>query len=303
MSNRILNWKRQPKDDRDLKSIRHTKAIGPLPEEFQVPAQIPVYDQLDEGSCTANGGCISFRFEYFQKTGHFNFEPSRQYLYYNTRDLEGTTAEDAGAYVRDVFKAINKFGLCSEKIWPYSKKLTTKPIATAYVDGEKNKVVTYGYVAQDLKTIKETLYDGACVLFGFDVYQSFEDGNWDSTTGIMPIPDPKKEDSLGGHCVTIIGWSDSRKCFLIQNSWGTSWGQQGKFWMPYSYALDKNHCDDFWCIQDIYTIDAIVTDVVEPIPDPIVPIPIPDDVKVNPWIIIGAIIVIALSIGLYCWLK
>ncbi len=54
----------------------------------------------------------------------------------------------------------------------------------------------------------------------------------------------------GGHAVTIIGWDDnySRDNFspnkpnkdgawLVQNSWGSSWGNEGCFWMSYEQLL------------------------------------------------------------------
>lgn len=264
---RIYNWVREPEDDRDMPSVRHMKALGiEMPAEFELPAQIPVYDQGEIGSCTANSGCASFRFEWFQLKNNFNFDPSRLFVYYNTRLLEGTTNEDAGAYVRDVFKSMKNFGVSDEKFWTYDESFTKKPSDAAYTDGKTKIVVKYTFVEQNLEKIKQTLYSGACVIFGFDVYSSFESGNWDRTTGIMPIPTPKKEQFLGGHCVTIIGWSESKKCFLIQNSWGEGWGQKGKFWMPYSYLLDPTHADDFWCIDEI-SVDENPTPDPTPTPD------------------------------------
>lgn len=273
-TNRVLNWKPSPLDPRDLKSTRHLDAPVELPNNFTLPIEIPVYDQLDQGSCTANSGCACYRYEYHEITNDFTFDPSRQFLYYNTRLIEGTEGEDSGAYIRDVFKALFKQGLATEKTWPYgSNRLVLKPSDKAYMEGLDNVVIKYASVRQDLETIKRTLFSGAAISFGFTVYSSFMSGNWDRTTGIMPIP-KRTETIEGGHAVTIIGWDDSKQAFHIQNSWGTSWGQQGKFWMPYSFLLDPQMADDFWCIETIQTKDVPVP----PDPNPIDPTPTPDPI-------------------------
>ncbi len=252
MQTRILNWQRQPKDERDLKSVRHLSAPVSLPSEFELDRKIPIYDQGNIGSCVSNSACACFRYEVAQVTNDFKFEPSRLFEYYNARKLQGWEGEDSGAYIRDGFKALNKWGLANESLWPYQdtlSALTKEPTPNVYEDGLKNVAVKYASVDQNEPKIKQTLLSGAAVSFGFNVYQSFY-GSWESTTGIMPLP--KRGDRLlGGHAVTIIGFSDSKKCFLIQNSWGTSWGEEGLFWMPYSFALNSNEADDFWCIEEV----------------------------------------------------
>lgn len=35
------------------------------------------------------------------------------------------------------------------------------------------------------------------------------------------------------HAVTIVGWDDDKQSWLIKNSWGTGWGQQGFAWVRY----------------------------------------------------------------------
>jgi len=250
LSTRVLNWQRQPKDSRDLRSVRHLSAPVSLPSNFELDKQIPIYDQLNIGSCTANSACACFRFETAQVQGDFRFEPSRLFQYYNARLLQGWENEDSGAYIRDAFKAMNKYGLALEKTWPYKPSdFAVKPSSVAYTEGLENATVKYAAVNQNESEIKQTLISGAAVSFGFNVYDSFF-GSWDSSTGVMPIP-KKTEGLQGGHAVTIVGYDDSKKCFLIQNSWGTDWGLNGKFWMPYSFLLNANECDDFWCIQEV----------------------------------------------------
>lgn len=250
-NNIILNWKRQPEDNRDFKSTRHLTAPVELPSQFELDAQIPIYDQQDLGSCTANSGCACYRYEYKQLKGDFKFDPSRLYLYYNTREIEGWENEDSGAYIRDVFKALNKKGLCEEQYFPYvSADFAKKPTTVALENGQKYQTVKYAVVEQSEQAIKQTLLSGAAVSFGFDVYSSFMYGSWKE---VSPIP-TAGEQLLGGHAVTIIGYSDAKQAFLIQNSWGTDWKLNGKFWMPYSFVTNPSYADDFWCIETINVV-------------------------------------------------
>lgn len=258
---RKLNWVPSPFDARDFKSERHLSAPVTLPTEFSLSIKVPVYDQLDLGSCTSNSGSVCYRHEYAEVKGNFTFEPSRLFLYYNTREIEGTVNEDSGAYIRDVFKALNKKGLCEEKYFPYKvNTFKNKPTQDAYDNGLRYQTVRYAAVPKNLTQIKQTLVSGAAISFGFLVYDSFF-GNWDRTTGDMPIP-KKGERIQGGHAVTIVGYSDAKQAFYIQNSWGTGWGKDGYFWMPYSFAV-SNNADDFWCIEEIK-----VNNLPEPIPEP-----------------------------------
>jgi C1A family cysteine protease len=35
----------------------------------------------------------------------------------------------------------------------------------------------------------------------------------------------------------------------VRNSWGTGWGRQGYFTLPYAYAEESNLSADFWTIR------------------------------------------------------
>ena len=71
--------------------------------------------------------------------------------------------------------------------------------------------------------------------------------------GIVPkreVPMPGTDEQvLGGHCVMAVGYDDQEGKFICRNSWGTSWGDEGYFYMPYAYLLDNNLSDDFWTIR------------------------------------------------------
>ena len=45
----------------------------------------------------------------------------------------------------------------------------------------------------------------------------------------------------GGHAVTLIGWDDTRECWICRNSWGLQWGVGGYFMIGYG---ETNICEN-----------------------------------------------------------
>jgi C1A family cysteine protease len=56
----------------------------------------------------------------------------------------------------------------------------------------------------------------------------------------------------GGHCVLLVGFNDATQMFTCLNSWGPSWGNNGYFYMPYAYILDKTLTSDLCILNFIY---------------------------------------------------
>ena len=102
-------------------------------------------------------------------------------------------------------------------------------------------------MTQELAQLKGCLAAGYPVVYGFSVYESFESAVV-SRTGHVPMPKPK-ERLVGGHAVVAVGYDDAKERFIVRNSWGASWGEEGYFTMPFAYLLDPNLSDDFWTIK------------------------------------------------------
>ena len=67
-------------------------------------------------------------------------------------------------------------------------------------------------------------------------------------TGLLPLP--TRGDRLrGGHAVLAVGYDDATQTFLVRNSWGATWGQDGYFTMPYAYLTTRGLSSDFWTIR------------------------------------------------------
>ena len=211
-------------------------------------SQTPIYDQGDIGSCTANAIASLFDYVHVKEKLPPIF-PSRLFIYYNERKLEGTIHSDSGAEIRDGIKTTIKQGICPEKEWPYIiSKFKTQPTANCYKDALKEQVLEYQRLS-DIFDYKSCLANGNCFVFGFTVYESFE-SDAVAKTGIMPMP-AKNESSIGGHAVCAVGYDNDKKVFIVKNSWGADWGDKGYFYMPYDYISNNNLCDDFWTITKV----------------------------------------------------
>lgn len=209
----------------------------------------PVYDQGQLGSCTANaiGGAIEFD---QRKQGTKEFVPSRLFIYYNERVMEDTVNQDAGAQIRDGIKSVVKLGAPPESDWPYDiAKFTQKPPQQAYQDAIQDLVASYARVTQSLGQMQGCLASGYPFVFGFTVYESFE-SEAVASTGIVPMP-ASGERAVGGHAVVAVGYDDTKRTFIVRNSWGADWGDKGYFYMPYEYLLTSDYADDFWTVRSV----------------------------------------------------
>ncbi|HVI89844.1 MAG TPA: C1 family peptidase [Dongiaceae bacterium] len=245
-------WQPDLPDRRDHVYAAPTPLLMVLPPKADLRPQFPaVYDQGQLGSCTGNAIAGAFEFERLkQKIGRPDYVPSRLFIYYNERVIEGTVDSDNGAQIRDGIKSVAKQGVCSEVTWPYDiGQFATKPPANAYVEGKKSQAVAYSRVARSLPQMKGCLASGYPFVFGFTVYESFESAAV-AKTGNVDMPKPK-EQVVGGHAVVAVGYNDTTQRFIVRNSWGRKWGLRGYFTIPYLYLVDENLADDFWTIRSV----------------------------------------------------
>jgi len=246
-----LDWTESPEDERDFRfsdlQKKRTLTAAP-PKSVNLSDRLPeVYDQGNIGSCTGNS-CSSIGLHQ-SRVQNREIYPSRLFLYYGARELINETDVDGGAHLRDVFKSWNKKGVASEMTWPYNEgRVLERPSDQAYHEAAKTLATAYYTLDnRNLSELKSCLASGHPFVFGFWVYDSFF-GSWRDT---MPIPNTSKERFLGGHAVTAIGYDDGRQAFLIKNSWGTDWKDNGHFWMPYAFITNRSFCVDFWMLEGI----------------------------------------------------
>ncbi|HEX3590256.1 MAG TPA: C1 family peptidase [Pseudonocardiaceae bacterium] len=254
-------WVADLPDARDHLFSAPRIALAALPPSADVSGTLPpCYDQGRIGSCTANAIAGAFEFA-LRKQELADFMPSRLFIYYNERAVEGHPHTDSGAQIRDGPRSVGKQGVCAETEWPYDDTPADestglfpagardgeRPADQCYTDALSNRAITYQRVTQHLDQLRGCLAAGYPFVFGFTVYDSFESQQV-ALTGEAQLPQPG-EQVLGGHAVLATGYDDSQQRFLVRNSLGTGWGKDGYFGMPYAYLTDRGLASDFWTVR------------------------------------------------------
>ena len=216
-----------------------------LPPKVDLRPKLPTpYDQGTLGSCTANALCAAFQFE------DPSFMGSRLFIYYNERKTEGTIEEDTGAQLQDGIDTMKNYGVCSESDWPYDiTKFTQKPSSTCYSDALKHHIINAYNINNDINSMKNCLASGYPFVVGIMIFESFE-SQLVAQSGMVSMP-TQDEECLGGHAVLVCGYEDATQRWILRNSWGTKWGDNGYFYLPYVYLLDSSLCSDLWYISRV----------------------------------------------------
>src|SRR5437588_480945 len=137
-------WVRDLPDQRDHLYAAPVTALTDLPPSADLRAQCPpVYDQGQLGSCTANAIGAAIEFD-LKKQSLADATPSRLFIYYNERAIEGSVGSDSGAQIRDGIKTVVREGFCPESEWPYDiARFAVRPSAQCYSDALKERVSRY----------------------------------------------------------------------------------------------------------------------------------------------------------------
>jgi C1A family cysteine protease len=237
--------------------ISVAKGVAALPTSIML-ATPAVRDQGQIGSCTAFCGSETNEILYYYKNGSWTSILSPSFIYYCERVLilKQKITADNGASMVNIPQALKKYGDCLETSYTYPSSNTstaykTAPSTAAMSEGLNYRIgqtlSSYAVVKTgDVTAVKTLLNSNKPVMMGFNVYDNtgytlFERLNTTSYT-YNPLTAKGALVSgaklLGGHATPIIGYDDSQAggagAFYVMNSWGTSWGNAGFFWMPYS---------------------------------------------------------------------
>lgn len=246
-------WYGFRRDSRDPRDREFTMVASLLPKAVDLQEMCPpVLDQKNLGSCVLHAVTENLRYLLIW-SGKADVPLSRLQAYYDVRTIEGTVNSDAGCEIRDAIKVAAKIGIGHEKLWTYSDKAgkwKKKPTAGVYKDAPNFNAIAYERVAVNTDRIKHALALGFPVIIGVELFSSFETDAV-SNTGIVPMPDLKKEQDVGGHAMLIVGYGKVEGHFTVRNSWAEDWGDKGNCYLPEAMVGSTKFGSDYWIIKSV----------------------------------------------------
>lgn len=162
---------------------------------------------------------------------------SPSYIYYPSGPKDGM-------YFESAFQILKQEGVPpeTERLYDLNPENTNQFKEPLTALQQKNavpyKISSYQAIRQAnmIADIKQAVANQDPVLVGIHVYPNFDAT---PTSGIVPPVTEKK--SRGGHALVIVGYDETNQWFIVRNSWGTKFGDQGYAYMHYQTLLDMSN--------------------------------------------------------------
>ncbi len=214
---------------------------NPLPESANLQKYCPTpQNQGSQGSCVAwSSAFAAHTILEATKTGKqpndVAFSPS---FMYNQIGLEGCQ----GSYIIRAMEFMTKQGGVPYAEFPYNEQdCQSQPGGQLQQEAAQFRMRGFNRLslgdrndAVDLRAIKENLAQGAPVVIGMMVGQSFMQPMMGQDVWI-PEQGDRSMMGFGGHAMCVVGYDDTKYggAFLLMNSWGKEWGTNGFGWVRY----------------------------------------------------------------------
>jgi len=240
---KVLNVPETPIDENDweLKQEMVASDDGVNAVEFSRRDLTPqVKNQGRIGSCVGHSG----RVVYGDTLDFDGKEPSAMWIYKKGKIHDPFPGENySGTTIKGACRGLIKEGCCEEKFWPYVDNEDAQMLEGAAENAAQYKIDAYYTIPkQNHDLIKKALLEET-LWTSFRVHRHFY---YTPKSGIVDSEKYLASDNVGGHAVAMTGWKiiDGDLYWEFQNSWGTSFGDRGFFYLEsslYEQVLINNY--------------------------------------------------------------
>jgi hypothetical protein len=250
-------------DRLDLRDLEYRAPLRSLPHEYPDPALLTRYfpryaadkmvlDQGQEGACTGFGlaavinylrwiriaqAAASTGARSTKKAGTAPAKVSPRMLYHLARFYDEWPGEDyEGSSCRGAMKGWHRHGVCEEPLWPYRDRKGKMIFVEPAKGWDQNATlcplgVYYRIDKRSVVDMQAAIYEVGAIYVSGNVHGGWFPEKWRLKNGIACIETPKKGARTGGHSFCLVGYN--RHGFVVQNSWGPSWGTHGFAILPF----------------------------------------------------------------------
>lgn len=241
----------------DLRDRPYQPRVGEAPPPHlhafsTLKARPPLLDQGSTNACTgfALATVVNFLLARAGRSGGAPVSPFMIYSMARRYDEFPGSSKDTGSSLRGAMKGWYKHGVCAARLWTV-EKMPAPALSVErdwWQDGARRPLGAYYRVEPRSPSDMHAALHDAGVLYASAICHS----GWDEGFSLAPgkrkgwrIPPRKAGPADGGHAFAIVGYDEHG--FLIQNSWGPEWGDDGFATLRYEDWVEN--AMDCWVAQ------------------------------------------------------
>ncbi len=245
MRRREAERRRQEELNRKKKTDISEMENQNVPSAIMPSASLPAFNWRDNGKDSPVkyqglcGSCWSFTSAAVYET-NYNIKNdqmldiSEQFILDCAEDRRGKDAGSCnGGWYGGVFDYLMSHSAMTEKQKPYKGK---SGFCSSSFSNNKKKytVVKWGYLRRDagipsIRAMKRAIVKYGAIAASVKVtpaFQAYKSGVFNEMARVSGPRDVN-------HAITIVGWDDNKRAWLVKNSWGPQWGENGYIWVDY----------------------------------------------------------------------
>lgn len=240
----------------DIRDWEYHPTLRALPDEIVNCTYVPVIlDQGTEGACT--GFALAAVINYLLAQRKIKRRISPRMIYELARRYDEWPGENySGSSARGAMKGWERHGVCPATLWPDTL------FGSENFDQERADAATstpggayYRVDFRQVRHVHSAIHEVGAVYATLMVHAGWgapgpttvtvESGMGTKAKKLKLPVIQRKGKADGGHAIAIVGYTSQG--FIVQNSWGKTWGASGFALLPYEDFMI--HATDVWVAQ------------------------------------------------------